>query len=241
MLLIPVIELKHGKCTRSLPGVKSAGDDPVQVARHWLQAGARRLHIVDLDSEAGGKPANAASVRDIVAACDGIPAQVAAGIRSEDNAEAYFNAGAEYLVLGPRAVSAPHLVNDLCLEYPGHIMVSLDIRDGRLVAEGWSKHANHDVVAVAEHFQREGVAAVVCNAVKNTADAAVDPDAALQLAQVVALPVIVADGLATLDQIKRLGADAGAALSGALVGEALYSGKLDFGKAQRLADSLSQS
>ncbi|MGH8399934.1 MAG: HisA/HisF-related TIM barrel protein, partial [Gammaproteobacteria bacterium] len=90
MLLIPVIELRQGKCTQIPPGAKVAGDDPVQLARHWLQAGARRLHVVDVDSEASGKSANAASVRDIVAACDGVPVQVAAGIRSGDNAEAYF-------------------------------------------------------------------------------------------------------------------------------------------------------
>jgi phosphoribosylformimino-5-aminoimidazole carboxamide ribotide isomerase len=238
MLLIPVIELKHGKCTQTPPGTKLTGDDPVQVARHWLQAGARRLHLVDVDSDASGKPANAASVRDIVAACDGVPVQVAAGIRTEDNAEAYFEAGAEFLVLGPRAVSAPHLVNDLCMEYPGHIMVSLDIRDGRLVAEGWSKHANHDVVAAAEHFQREGVAAVVCNSVKDTVDAHADPAAAVTLAQAVAISVFAADGIVSLDQIKRLCADGGAALSGVILGRALYTGKLDFGKAQQLADSL---
>ncbi|MGH8371476.1 MAG: HisA/HisF-related TIM barrel protein [Gammaproteobacteria bacterium] len=241
MLLIPVIELKQGKCTHTPPGAKITGDDPVQVARHWLQAGARRLHLVDTDSEVGGKPANVASVRDIVAACDGVPVQVAAGIRTEDNAEVYFDAGAEFLVLGPRAVSAPHLVNDLCMEYPGHIMVSLDIRDGRLVAEGWSKHANHDVVAAAEHFQREGVAAVVCNSVKDSARAHPEPDAAVSLAQAVTISVFAADGIVSLDQIKRLCSNGGGALSGVILGQTLYAGKLDFGKAQKLADSLLQS
>ncbi|HET7396789.1 MAG TPA: HisA/HisF-related TIM barrel protein [Gammaproteobacteria bacterium] len=241
MLLIPIIELKQGKCAQPLSGMKTAGDDPVRVARHWLAAGARRLHLVDLDSDAGGKPVNAASVADIVAACDGVPVQVAAGIRSEENAEAYFNAGAEFLVLGTRAVSAPHLVNDLCMEYPGHIMVSLDIRDGRLAAEGWSKHANHDVVGVAEHFHREGVAAVVCNSMKDANAVHADPDAAVTLAHAVAIPVIVADGLASLDQIKRLCSDGGGALGGAMLGRALYAGKLDFDKAQKLADSLSES
>ncbi|MGH8370328.1 MAG: HisA/HisF-related TIM barrel protein [Gammaproteobacteria bacterium] len=241
MLLIPVIELRQGKCTQIPPGVKVAGDDPVQLARHWLQAGARRLHLVDVDSEANGKSANAASVREIVAACDGVPVQVAAGIRSGDNAEAYFDAGIEFLVLGARALSAPHLVNDLCMEYPGHIMVSLDIRDGRLVAEGWSKHANHDVVAAAEHFQREGVAAVVCNSIRDSGDAHADPGAAVTLAQAVAIPVIAADGLASLEQIERLCADGGTVLGGVMLGQALYAGKLDFGKAQQLADSLLQS
>ncbi|HET7650047.1 MAG TPA: HisA/HisF-related TIM barrel protein [Gammaproteobacteria bacterium] len=239
MLLIPVIQLKNGKCTHSLPG--SAGDDPVRIARHWVEAGARRLHVVDLDSEASGKPVHAARAGEIVSACEDVPVQIAAGIRSEENAEAYFNAGVEYLVLGTRAMSAPHLVNDLCLEYPGHIIVSLDIRDGRLAAEGWSKHANHDVVAVTEHFQREGVAAVICNAVKSGGAATPDPDAAVALAQAVTMPVIAADALASLEQVRKLCGDSGAALDGAILGQALYAGKLDFAKAQKLADSLLQA
>lgn len=241
MLLIPVIELKNGKCAQTPPGLKTADPDPVQVAEHWLEAGARRLHLIDGDSNASGKPANAAGVRDIVAACSGIEIQVAAGIRSEEQAEAYFNAGADFLVLGSRAVSAPHLVNDLCLEYPGHIIVSIDIRDGKLLAEGWSKHANHDVIAAAEHFQREGVAAMVCNSVKTATDTLADPDVAEALAQDVAIPVIAADGLSSLDQIKKLCSGDGAALSGAILGQALYAGRLDLAKARKLADSLSST
>lgn len=238
MLLIPVIELKNGKCTQVPPGLKLAESDPVQLAEHWLEAGARRLHVVDADSEPGGKPANAALLREIVTACDGIAVQVAAGIRSEEHAEAYFNAGADFLVLGSRAVSSPHLVNDLCLEYPGHIIVTLDIRAGRLLADGWSKRANHDVIAAAEHFQREGVAAIICNSVNAATDTEADPAAAAALAQEVAIPVIAADGLASLDQLKQLcGAD-GATLNGAILGQALYAGRLDFAKAQKLADSL---
>lgn len=239
MLLIPVIELKNGKCTQTPPALKTADPDPVQVAEHWVQAGARRLHVIDTDTDSGvsGKPANAAGIRDIVAACGGIEVQVAAGIRSEEQAEAYFNAGANFLVLVSRAVSAPHLVNDLCLEYPGHIIVSLDIRDRKLLAEGWSKHANHDVIAAAEHFQREGVAAMVCNSVTEAADTQADPDAAEALAQEVAIPVIAADGLASLDQIKKLCSGDGPSLKGAILGQALYAGRLDFAKAQKLADS----
>lgn len=235
MLLIPVIVLRHGKSAWSLPGAQAGHDDPVRIARHWLEAGAQRLHLLDEDNEAGGKSANAACVRDIVAACDGMPVQLAAGVRSEDHAAVYFDAGIEYLVLATRALSAPHLVNNLCLEYPGHIIVSLDIRDGRLAAEGWSKHANHDMRDVAGHFHQEGVTAVICNALRETPSTGTDPDVAVTLAREVAVPVIAADGLATLAQLKRLCAADGGALAGAMLGEALYGGKLDFGKAAKLA------
>ncbi|HEX5339390.1 MAG TPA: HisA/HisF-related TIM barrel protein [Gammaproteobacteria bacterium] len=242
MLLIPVIELRAGRCVHTLAGAKAAGDDPVRVALHWVQAGARRLHLVDRDSEGDGRPVNAACVREIVAACDGVPLQVAAAIRTEDNAAAYFDAGVDYLVLATRALSAPHLVNNLCLEYPGHIIVSLDIRNGRLAAEGWSKHANHDVQAVAEHFQREGVAAVICNAVKDGQHTSAGSELAVSLARAVTIPVIAADGLASLEQLRQLCAAGGAAaLEGAMLGQALYAGTLDFGKARELADSLSQT
>ncbi|HET7921942.1 MAG TPA: HisA/HisF-related TIM barrel protein [Gammaproteobacteria bacterium] len=238
MQLIPVIELEAGKCRQRLPGVKTGADDPVRTAQHWHAAGARRLHVVDTDSAGNGKSPNLACLRDMIAACDGANFQIAAGIRSEEHAGDYFDAGAEFLVLGTRALSAAHLVNDLCLEYPGHIMVNLDIRDGRLAAEGWSKHANHDIEAVLDTFHREGVAAAICNAMNATVRTDAHP--AVALARTAALPVIAADNLASLAQLETLCREADGALYGTLLGTALYAGKLDFAGALKLADVSAQ-
>ena len=244
MLLIPAIELKSGKCV--LPHSARAREvmaytgDPVAVARQWVKAGARRLHVVDMDGAQSGKPANAAAIHAIVTACPGVPVQVSGGIRSDEMVASYFEAGVSYVVLGTKAVTAPHFVNDLCFEYPGHIIVGLDARDGRVAAEGWSKLANHDVLDAAEHFQREGAAAILYNDFGSNDNAdGLHVKATLALAHAITIPVITAGEMASLLAVKKLCEAGGGVLEGAILGRALYEGRLDFAKAQELADSLS--
>ena len=234
MLLIPALDLKDGKQARP----KGAVGDAVVAAQAWVKAGARRLHVNDLDSTASGKPAQAALVKRIVAACPGVPVQVGGGMRSEEAVSAYIEAGADFVVLGTRAVTAPHLVNDLCLEFPGHIIVSLDTRDGKVATEGWSKFADAGVAEVAEHFQRDGVAAILFNPVGGTTNGAC-VSAAAELARAIAIPVLVAGGVATLEDVRALCKHAGEDLMGAVLGAALDDG-LDLAQAQKLADSLAK-
>jgi len=243
MLLIPAIEIKGGKCVRhgtSKPRDSVAySDDPAAVASLWVKAGARRLHVTDLDSLASGKPAQAAGVEKIVAACPGIQVQVAGGMKSEEAVQAYMDAGAAFVVLGTRGVTTPHLVNDLCLEYPGHIIVGLESKNGKVATEGWSKLADADVIGAAEHFQREGAAAVLLSAVGHGVEDGAQVEAAAALARAIAIPVIAAGGVARLEDVRKLCA-AGQELLGALVAEPLHDG-LDLAAAQKLADSLALS
>jgi len=243
MLLIPSLELKGGKCVRKPPGKPQAkphegvayADDPVAEAQKWVKAGARRLQVVDLDSAATGKAAQSALVQRIVAACPGVPVQVAGGMKSEEAVLAYIEAGADFVVLGMRALTAPHLVNDLCLEYPGHIVVAVDVKDGKLATEGgWSKFAEADMAEVAEHFQREGVAAIVYCSVGGGHKA--DIEAAAGLGRAITTPVIAAGGIASLDEVRSACASAGEDLFGVILGEALHQA-FDFTAAQKLADS----
>ena len=242
MLLIPSMELKGGKCVRHKPGKPNEttpyADDPVALARQWVKAGARRLHLTDLDSLASGKPGHAALAREIVAACPGVPVQVGGGMRSEETVIPYIEAGVDFVVLGTRAATAQHLVNDLCLEYPGHIIVSLEAKDGKVAAEGWSKLAHTDATEVAEHFQREGVAAIVYTPVGDGAPDGAGMQAAADVARAIAIPVIAAGHLASLDDVRTLCKTAGGELLGALVGDGLNGGALDLAQAQKLADSL---
>lgn len=236
MLLIPSMDLKGGKCvrrTKGKPGETTAyADDPVALAKLWVKAGARRLQVSDLDSLVSGKPAHTAVLREIVAACPGVPVQVGGGMRSEETVLPYIEAGADFVVLSTRAATAPHLVNDLCLEYPGHIMVSLDAKDGKVAAEGWSKLSDTDVKEVAEHFQREGVAAIVYTPVGD--GAAGGMQAAAEVARALAIPVIAAGSVASLEDVRSLCGAAGEDLLGAIVGDGL-----DLARAQKLVDSLS--
>jgi len=242
MLLIPSIELKGGKCLR--PGTASAAafsDDPATLARQWVKAGARRLHLADLDS-ANGKAVNAAAVEKIVAACPEVPVQVSGGVRSEEGVAAYIEAGAHFVVLGMRALITPHFVNDLCLEFPGHIIVGLEARGGKLASEGWSKLSDNDPAKAGEHLQREGAAALVyaeTSGKGGSMDGNCIEGAAL-LAQAVAIPVIAAGGVATLADVRKLCTPATEGLMGAILGQALYEGALDLSAAQKLADSLAR-
>ena len=244
MLLIPSLELKGGKCVRKPAGAAAGkaalpvayADDPAAEAAKWVKAGARRLQVVDLDSLTFGKPVHAPVVQRIVAACPGVPVQVAGGMRSEEAVLAYIEAGADFVVLGMRALTSAHFVNDLCLEYPGHIVVALDVKDGKVATEGgWSKHAHADVPQAAEHFQREGVAAIVYCTVGADSKAYVESAAALGRA--IATPVIAAGGVEKLDDVKGLCTIAGEDLYGVIVSDALHNG-FDFAAAQKLADSL---
>ena len=236
MLLIPSLDLKGGKCVRRKPGKSGEttpyADDPLALVRQWVKAGARRLHVNDLDSLATGKPAHINLLRQIVAACPGVPVQVGGGMRSEETVLPYIEAGAEFVVLGTKAATAPHLVNDLCLEYPGHIIVSLDAKGGKVAAEGWSKMSDTDVAEVAEHFQREGVAAIVYAPVaEGAADGALE--AAAVVARAITIPVIAAGSCTSLEDVRQLCKAAGEDLLGAIVSDGL-----DLAQAQKLADSL---
>jgi len=245
MLLIPSLELKGGKCVRKPAGAAAGkaaalpvayADDPAAEAARWVKAGARRLQVVDLDSLTFGKPVHAPMVQRIVAACPGVPVQVAGGMKSEEAVLAYIEAGADFVVLGMRALTSAHLVNDLCLEYPGHIVVAMDVRDGKVSTEGgWSKLAHADASEAAEHFQREGVAAIVYCAVGGAPkDYAAS---AATLGRAINTPVIAGGGVEKLDDIKGLCAAAGEDLYGVIVSDALHNG-FDFAAGQKLADSL---
>ena len=244
MLLIPAIDLKDGRCVRLRQGNMDDetvfSDDPLAMAERWVKAGARRLHIVDLNGAVSGKPVNAGVIRAIAEAYPNVPIQVGGGIRDEDTVENYLEAGVEYVIIGTKAVTAPHFVNDLCLEFPSHIIVGLDARDGKVAIDGWSKLSNHDVVDMAQHFERDGVAAIVYTDIgRDGMMGGVNVDATVALAREITIPVIASGGITNLDDIRSLCAVADEGIMGAITGRAIYEGTLDFAAGQQLADELS--
>lgn len=244
MLLIPAIDLKDGKCVRLRQGRMEDdtvfADDPVKVADRWVGVGARRLHIVDLNGAFAGRPVNAEAIRRIAEAHPDIPIQVGGGIRDDDTIELYLQMGVSYVILGTNAVNVPHFVGDACSEFPGHIMVALDAREGKVAIDGWSKLSNHDVIDIAQRFEREGVEAIIYTDInRDGMMSGVNIDATVALARAVNIPVIASGGVARLDDIRGLCAVAKEGIAGAIVGRALYEGGLDLAEAQRLADELS--
>jgi phosphoribosylformimino-5-aminoimidazole carboxamide ribotide isomerase len=244
MLLIPAIDLKDGKCVRLRQGRMEDdtvfSDDPVAVADRWVAEGAQRLHIVDLNGAFAGRPVNADAIRRIAEAHPDIPIQVGGGIRDDDAIELYLEIGVSFVILGTNAVNVPHFVGDACSEFPGHIMVGLDARDGKVAIDGWSKLSNHDVIDIAQRFEREGVEAIIYTDIsRDGMMTGVNIDATVNLARAINIPVIASGGVARLEDIRRLCAVANEGIMGAIVGRALYEGELDLAEAQRVADELS--
>lgn len=243
MLLIPAIDLKEGKCVRLRQGKMDDetifSDDPVAMAGRWVDAGARRLHIVDLDGAFAGEPVNAAIIHDIAEAYPDLPIQVGGGIRHEDTVQAYLEAGVQYCIIGTKAVSAPHFVNDLCAEFPGHIIVGLDAKDGKVAIDGWSKLSHHDVVDMAKHFENDGVEAIIFTDIsRDGMMKGVNLDSTVELAQAITIPVIASGGITNIDDVRQLSAVTEEGITGAITGRAIYEGTLDFAEGQALADEL---
>jgi len=243
MLLIPAIDLKDGKCVRLRQGVMEDetvfSDDPVAVAGRWVEAGARRLHLVDLNGAFAGKPVNADVIHRIAEAYPDLPIQVGGGIRDEDTVQTYLDAGVQYVIIGTKAVTAPHFVGDLCVEFPGHIIVGLDAKEGKVAVDGWSKLSQHDVIDMAQRFERDGVEAIVYTDIgRDGMMLGVNVESTVALAQAVSIPVIASGGITNLDDVKALCAVESEGIMGAITGRAIYEGTLDFVEGQKLADSL---
>ena len=243
LLIIPAIDIKDGKCVRLRQGkmdqVTVFNDRPLDAARRWVEAGARRLHLVDLNGARDGKPVNEAAVREIVEAYPKIPVQIGGGIRDEETIQRYLDIGVRYVILGTKAVNAPHFVPDVCAEFPGHIIVGLDAKDGKVAIDGWSKLSGHDVIDLAKKFQDEGVEAIIYTDIgRDGMLTGVNVDATTRLADSISIPVIASGGITNLGDIEQLCAVTDHGIVGAITGRAIYEGTLDFAAAQKLADKL---
>jgi phosphoribosylformimino-5-aminoimidazole carboxamide ribotide isomerase len=241
MLLIPAIDLKDGKCVRLRQGRMEEttvfSDDPVAMAARWVEAGARRLHLVDLNGAFEGRPVNAHVIRRIADAFPELPIQVGGGIRDEATVDTYLNAGVRFVIIGTKAVKDPYFVSDLCLEYPGHVIVGLDARDGKVAVDGWSKLSRHDVIDMAQIFERDGVEAIVYTDIsRDGMMQGVNIEATVELARAVSIPVIASGGISSLTDIRALCEVRQEGIMGAIIGRALYEGDIDLAEARRWVD-----
>jgi phosphoribosylformimino-5-aminoimidazole carboxamide ribotide isomerase len=244
MLIIPAIDLKDGHCVRLKQGLMDQAtvfsEDPGAMARHWLDAGAKRLHLVDLNGAFAGHPKNEEAIRAITKAVgDEVPVQLGGGIRDLDTIERYLDDGITYVILGTAAVKNPGFLHEACDAFPGHIMVGLDAKDGKVATDGWSKITGHDVVDLAMRFEGYGVEAVIYTDIgRDGMLSGVNIEATVRLARALHIPVIASGGITNLDDVKSLCAVEAEGIMGAITGRAIYEGTLDFAQAQALADEL---
>jgi len=244
MLLIPAIDLKDGHCVRLEQGDMSVstsfGEDPAAMARRWLDAGARRLHLVDLNGAFAGKPVNEAAVKAIIKEVGGrIPIQLGGGIRDLDTIERYLDDGLSYIIIGTAAVKSPGFLKDACTAFGGHIIVGLDAKDGKVATDGWSKLTGHEVVDLGLKFQDYGVEGVIYTDIgRDGMLTGINIDATVKLAQALTIPVIASGGLAGIADIEKLCAVEDEGVEGVICGRSIYTGALDFAQAQSRADEL---
>jgi phosphoribosylformimino-5-aminoimidazole carboxamide ribotide isomerase len=247
MVIIPAIDVKDGRCVRLKQGDMATAtvysDDPVATAQHWLAQGARRLHLVDLNGAAAGRPKNESVIRSVVKAIGGsIPVQLGGGIRDLDTIEKYLDDGVRYIVIGTAAVKNPGFLHDACTAFGGHIIVALDAKDGKVAVEGWSKLTGHDVVDLAKKFEEYGVEAVLYTDIgRDGMLTGVNVEATVKLARELRVPVIASGGLTNLHDVEQLCAIESEGIMGVITGRALYQGTMDFKQAQAKADALSEA
>ena len=247
MLLIPAIDLKDGQCVRLKQGVMDDAtvfsDDPVKVALHWRDQGARRLHLVDLNGAFAGKPKNLSVIRDILGAVgDDMPVQLGGGIRDLDTIEKYFDLGLKYVIIGTAAVKNPGFLHDACDAFPGQVIVGLDAKDGMVAIDGWAKVTTHNVIDLAKRFEDYGVNSVIYTDIgRDGMMNGVNIDATVKLAQALTVPVIASGGLTDLEDVRKLCEVEAEGIEGAITGRAIYEGSIDFAAAQDLADELSEA
>ena len=233
MLLIPAIDLKNGQCVRLRQGrmdeVTVFSKDPAEVARRWIGEGAQRLHVVDLDGALKGNPVNLKAIEKIVAAAGSVPVQAGGGLRDEDTVQRFLDAGVSFVIIGTKAVNTPHFLRDLCLEYPRHIFVGLDAKDGRVAVDGWSKLSHHDVMEMAQHCERDGVEAIIYTDIgRDGMMQGFNAESTRALARSVKTSVIASGGVSSLDDLRALKAMEEDGVIGAVIGRALYEGGLQF-------------
>ena len=233
MLLIPAIDLKNGQCVRLRQGrmddVTVFSKDPAEVARRWVGEGAQRLHVVDLDGALKGNPVNLKAIEKIVAAVGTVPVQAGGGVRDEDTVQRFLDVGIGFVIIGTKAVNTPHFLRDLCLEYPRHIFVGLDAKDGRVAVDGWSKLSHHDVMEMAQHCERDGVEAIIYTDIgRDGMMQGFNAESTHALARSVKTGVIASGGVSTLDDLRVLKTMEEDGVIGAVIGRALYEGGLQF-------------
>lgn len=244
MLLIPAIDLKDGHCVRLKQGdmdqSTTFSEDPAAMARSWLEKGARRLHLVDLNGAFAGKPVNEGAVKAILAEIDGaIPVQLGGGLRDLDTIERYLDDGLSFVIIGTAAVKSPGFLRDACTAFGGHIIVGLDAKDGKVATDGWSKLTGHEVIDLAKKFEDYGVEGLIYTDIgRDGMLTGINIDATVKLARALTIPVIASGGLSDMADVERLCAIESEGVTGVICGRSIYTGAIDFAAAQARADAL---
>lgn len=247
MYLIPAIDLKDGQCVRLRQGALNDAtvfsDSPSKMALQWLEQGASRLHLVDLNGAFAGQPKNLSAIKSIVKEIDGeIPIQIGGGIRSMEIIEQYLDIGMEYVIIGTAAVKDPQFLEDACAAFAGHIIVGLDAKDGQVATDGWSKVTRHSAVELAKKYKNLGIESIIYTDIgRDGMMTGVNIEATVQLAQSADIPVIASGGVSNLEDIRKLCEVRDQGVEGVILGRSIYEGSLNLQEALDLVDEYTQN
>ncbi len=240
MLIIPAIDLKDGQCVRLKQGLMEDStvfsDDPVEMAAKWVDAGCRRLHLVDLNGAFEGKPINGEIVTAISSKYPELPIQIGGGIRSLETINAYIEAGVNYCIIGTKAVKEPEFVKEACAAFPGHIIVGIDAKDGMVATDGWAEVSSVKATDLAKQFADDGVTSIVYTDIaRDGMMQGVNVEQTLEMAHT-GIPIIASGGVTNMQDIRELQAVSHQGIMGAITGRAIYEGTLDVAEAQTYCD-----
>ena len=231
--IVPAVDLKAGRCVRLRQGRADAetvfSDDPVAMARRWQDAGARRLHVVDLDGAFAGRPAQTALVAAMIRAVS-IPVEVGGGLREIAHVEAVLAAGARWAIVGTRAALDPAFLGEVCERFRDRVIIGVDASDGRVAVDGWTRVLDLDAIALARDAAAAGAAGIIYTDIaRDGTQTGPNLWSTGAVAQAAGIPVFASGGVGSLDDIRQLATVAG--LAGVVVGRALYSGAVDLAAA----------
>ncbi len=239
MLIIPAIDLKDGKCVRLKQGRMEDdtvfSDDPVATATHWVNEGARRLHLVDLNGAFAGTPIHKNVVEAIANTHPELPIQIGGGIRSLETIRHYLEAGVSFVIIGTKAAKEPEFVEEACKEFGGHIIVGIDAKEGYVATDGWANVLDIKATDLARRFADAGVSSIVYTDIaRDGMMQGVNVEQTTELADYCGLPIIASGGVTNLEDIRLLKGRKG--ILGAITGRAIYEGTLNLREAQLLLD-----
>ena len=244
MLLLPAIDLKDGQCVRLRQGrmedTTVFSNSPVDTAARWVEAGAKRLHLVDLNGAFDGAPVNNSAVEAIAKKFPDLPIQIGGGIRDAETVQAYLDAGVSYCIIGTKAVEDPNFVKDLCQQFPGHIIVGIDAKDGMVATDGWAEVSSVSAIELAKQFEEAGVVAIVYTDIsRDGMMKGVNIDATVELAKSINIPVIASGGVTDMDDIINLCKVENFGITGTILGRSIYEGAIDLAEAHKYVEKLS--
>ena len=243
MLLIPAIDIKEGKCVRLRQGLMEDStvfsDSPLEMADKWVELGAKRIHLVDLDGAFAGKPANADVINAIAEKYPNVPIQIGGGIRDQETIQAYLDAGVQYVIIGTRAANEPEFINEISAEFGNNLIIGLDAKDGIVAVDGWAKLTEHNVIDLAKRFENDGVQAIIYTDIaRDGMMQGVNLEATQKLAESVNIPIIASGGVTNMTDLIELQKIESSGVSGVITGRAIYEGTLDFAEGQAYLDKM---